>query len=152
MQSSRTKRWVGVGVAAVLCGCLVSAVRGQQAAPKGPTAAQAFKNIQALKEMPADQLMPAMMQYAKDLGVTCDYCHTGADYAADTNPHKKSARAMMLMTQKLNQTEPTLNKKLTCYTCHRGAALPVRSEEEAKARAAGKKPAAAPAATQGGQK
>jgi hypothetical protein len=39
------------------------------------TAAQQFKNIQILKDMPADRLIPAMQFITASLGVDCEYCH-----------------------------------------------------------------------------
>ena len=42
-------------------------------APK--TAEQQFKNIQALKGVPAEQLLPTMQFISASLGVECDFCH-----------------------------------------------------------------------------
>jgi hypothetical protein len=39
------------------------------------TTDQAFKNIQTLKGIPADQLIPTMQFIAASLGVECEYCH-----------------------------------------------------------------------------
>ncbi|HZV59194.1 MAG TPA: hypothetical protein VFF42_02575, partial [Candidatus Eremiobacteraceae bacterium] len=38
-------------------------------------AEEQFKNIQALKGIPADQLIPAMQFISASLGVDCEYCH-----------------------------------------------------------------------------
>src|SRR5258708_12869809 len=50
-----------------------SASQNGAAAPK--TASQQFKNIQVLKDVPADQLIPAMQFITSSLGVDCEYCH-----------------------------------------------------------------------------
>src|SRR6516164_9583771 len=39
------------------------------------TAEQQFKNIQVLKNIPADQLIPSMQFIAASLGVDCEFCH-----------------------------------------------------------------------------
>jgi len=42
----------------------------------GPKLAEEeFKNIQALKGIPADQLIPSMQFIAASLGVECEFCH-----------------------------------------------------------------------------
>src|SRR5689334_2024281 len=41
---------------------------------KPKTATEQFKNIQILKDMPADQLIPAMQFMTASLGVDCEYC------------------------------------------------------------------------------
>ncbi len=55
----------------------------QQSAVK--TTDQAFKNIQSLKGVPADELIPTMQYFSASLGVGCNYCHVeqGADLAFD---------------------------------------------------------------------
>src|SRR6267142_2146487 len=46
------------------------------AAAAGPKLAEEeFKNIQALKGVPADQVIPSMQFIAASLGVECEYCH-----------------------------------------------------------------------------
>ncbi|HEY3283795.1 MAG TPA: photosynthetic reaction center cytochrome c subunit family protein [Armatimonadota bacterium] len=135
MKGTLVPRAAGIFVAAAVLGLLVVRAQGDGEQPKGPTAGQSFKNVQALKDLPADQLMPTMMSYNKALGTTCDHCHVMDDMSKDTKPAKVAARQMILMTQKVNQNEPSLHKKLTCYMCHRGEVEPSGSEEAAKAKA-----------------
>jgi hypothetical protein len=54
----------------------------QSGEPKAPAAAagpklaeKEFKNIQALKGIPAGQVIPSMQFIAASLGVECEYCH-----------------------------------------------------------------------------
>lgn len=131
-------RILGVGLALSLGLTLVVAVRQSVGQEKTPTAAEAYKNIQVLKDLPATQLFPVMQEWNKSLGVTCEYCHVQGDFTKDTKPEHKATRAMVLLTNKLNATEPTLKKKMTCYTCHHGRALPARNEAEAKTKPAPK--------------
>src|SRR5205823_2129369 len=81
---------------------------GQAAAPAVETAGQSkhFKNIQVLKDIPAEQLIPSMQLISGALGRDCSFCHvTGAqnDFASDDKPNKKTAREMMTMTIGINQ-------------------------------------------------
>jgi len=41
----------------------------------GKTAVEVYKNIQVLKDVPADQITPTMRVIARDLDVTCEFCH-----------------------------------------------------------------------------
>jgi photosynthetic reaction center cytochrome c subunit len=86
------------------------------------TAAEAFKNIQVLKDIPADELMPTMRYVAAALGVGCDYCHEADHFDSDEKPTKQRARNMMKMIFAINQDNFNGKREVTCYTCHRGAA------------------------------
>src|ERR1700726_1835682 len=62
-------------------------------APPGvKTAGQAFKNVEVLTDVPADQLMPSMRYITFALGVRCDYCHNQDHFESDEKPAKKRAR------------------------------------------------------------
>jgi hypothetical protein len=101
---------------------------------KPPTAARKFKNIQVLKSLPADQIVPVMHQWSLSLGVGCDFCHVVETTASgqhvgfekDVKPEKAMARKMALMTMRLNKSEKLLDKGATCYMCHHGHAIPER--------------------------
>ena len=95
-----------------------------QPAPAGKTAEQVFKNIQALRGTPADQLFPAMQFIAASLGVECDFCHVEHKFDADDKPAKKTARQMIAMTLAINKDNFNGHKEVTCYSCHRGAHEP----------------------------
>ena len=98
---------------------------------KPETAGKRFKNIKALKDMPADQLIPTMHKYNKDLGVGCDFCHViGPNHTLfekDDKPEKLQARQMILMKNDLNKRYATVKAKVSCWTCHAGKAQPVNS-------------------------
>jgi photosynthetic reaction center cytochrome c subunit len=103
-------------------------------APK--TAEQVFKNIQVLKGVPADQLIPAMQFIAASLGVQCDFCHLENAFDKDDKETKKTARKMMRMMFAINKDNFDGQKEVTCYACHRGAhkpiAIPLIGEEAAE--------------------
>ncbi len=89
------------------------------------TAAQKFKNIQVLKGIPADQLVPSMQFIAASLGVECDFCHVEHAMDKDDKKEKKTARAMISMMMDINEYNFENKREVTCYTCHRGTAHPV---------------------------
>lgn len=89
-----------------------------------PTAEQKFKNIQVLKGVPADQLIPAMQFITSSLGVECEFCHVEHAPDKDDKKTKLAARKMMSMMFAINKSHFEGEREVTCYTCHRGAAHP----------------------------
>jgi hypothetical protein len=128
---------------------------GNTAAPK--LAEEQFKNIKALKGIPADQLIPAMQFIAASLGVECEHCHVEHANEKDDKKAKVTARKMINMVMAINKDNFEGHREVTCYSCHRGAADPVgtpiiKDEEPMPPAAEAKKPgeekAALPAADQ----
>jgi hypothetical protein len=89
------------------------------------TAEQKFKNIQALKGIPADQLIPSMQFIAASLGVECQFCHVGHAMDKDDKKTKLIARKMITMTMAIDTDNFKGEREVTCYTCHRGSVHPV---------------------------
>ena len=89
------------------------------------TASQQFKNIQVLKDVPADQLIPAMQFITSSLGVDCEYCHVEHAFDKDDKKPKVMARKMMEMMITINNENFESHRMVTCYTCHQGGAHPV---------------------------
>ena len=89
------------------------------------TASQQFKNIQVLKDVPADQLIPAMQFITASLGVDCEYCHVEHAFDKDDKKPKVTARKMMEMMITINSENFESHRMVTCYTCHQGGAHPV---------------------------
>ena len=101
----------------------------EQAPPAGTdTAAKKFKNIQILKDLPADQLIPTMRKFNASLGVECNFCHVinpdHTGFEKDDKPTKKMAREMLLMVADMNKREKVLGGRATCFMCHRGSPEP----------------------------
>ena len=88
-------------------------------------AEEQFKNIQVLKGVPADQLIPAMQFITASLGVDCEYCHDHQAMDSDDKKPKKIARQMVTMMFDIDKNNFDGRLEVTCYTCHRGAAKPV---------------------------
>jgi photosynthetic reaction center cytochrome c subunit len=131
MRHSATTKWL-LEIAAIsfvlLCiSCVWAMAQSQSTAPaENPkTAEQQYKNIQVLKDIPADQLIPSMQFISASLGVECDFCHVEHEMQKDDKKEKVTARKMIAMELAINKGNFKNEVEVTCYTCHRGAAHPV---------------------------
>jgi len=117
----------GMVVALIACGVVVRGVRAQggAAASTPKKAEEQFKNIQTLKGIPADQVIPSMQFITASLGVECDFCHVQGAFDKDDKKPKQTARKMMEMMFAINKENFEGHREVTCYSCHRGNAKPV---------------------------
>ena len=95
----------------------------------GQTSAERYKNIQVLKELPADQLHEAMTYMSAVMGGNCQTCHVrGADgemaFEKDDNDHKDAARRMIQMVRAVNAQHFKGEDLVVCATCHQGRREP----------------------------
>jgi photosynthetic reaction center cytochrome c subunit len=93
--------------------------------PAPKLAEEQFKNIQTLKGIPAEQVIPAMQFIAASLGVECAYCHVEHANEKDDKKPKVTARKMINMMMAINKENFEGHREVSCYSCHRGAAQPV---------------------------
>jgi outer membrane lipoprotein-sorting protein len=84
-----------------------------------------YKNVQVLKDIPSDQLIPAMKFVSSALGVRCEYCHVENAFDKDDKKTKQTARKMMQMMFAINANNFDGHQEVTCYSCHRGNPNPV---------------------------
>jgi len=84
-----------------------------------------------LKLLPPENLMQTMGFFKASLGVECSFCHVQGNFASDDNPHKGTAREMIVMAREINTKFPDGKIHVTCYTCHRGATEPLTAPEAA---------------------
>ena len=89
------------------------------------TAALAYRNIQVLRDIPADELIPAMQFITYSLGVECSYCHVEGALEKDEKKTKLTARKMMEMMLTINRENFDSRQVVTCNSCHRGVSRPV---------------------------
>ncbi len=112
-----------------VCGLVMGGANAQSSgAPAAATpkkAEEQFKNIQALKGVPADQLIPAMQFITASLGVECQFCHVDGAFEKDDKKPKETARKMMAMMFAINKDNFEGHREVTCYSCHRGSIDPV---------------------------
>ncbi len=117
----------------VLCLFGMTFARGQNLSPtadqKPPLADDAFKNVQVLRGISVDQFLGTMGFFAASLSLNCTDCHTSesggswARYADDTQL-KDTARRMVVMVNAINKADFGGERKVTCWTCHRGNQRP----------------------------
>jgi len=88
------------------------------------------KNLQILTP---ETYRAAMQSFTQALGVQCDFCHV-QDRSADDKDEKKTARMMLTMVRDLNSKFPDGKQHVTCYTCHRGAQMPLTAPPAADAK------------------
>jgi photosynthetic reaction center cytochrome c subunit len=90
--------------------------------------------VKVLTGLTVPQFEQEMQHFVQAIGVSCGGCHVGrGNFASDENPRKVKARQMIDMTKALNkqffasytpaESESTLGR-VTCFTCHQGAAKP----------------------------
>ena len=95
----------------------------------GPTAAQTYQNVRVLGGVSTERfnhLMAEISQWVAPPAQGCTYCHNPANMASDEKYTKVVARRMIQMTQTINSRWSSHVKQtgVTCYTCHRGNAVP----------------------------
>ena len=122
--------------AIVLLSVIVASTGAQQPATSDKpvkTAAEAFKNVQVLKGMPADQFIRTMKGFTNALGVRCEFCHVTAPgseipgfgaFSKDDIEAKRTARKMILMVGDIREKYFADKEAPTCWTCHRGSKQP----------------------------
>ncbi len=96
---------------------------GNTSAPK--KAEEQYKNIQVLKGIPADQLIPTMQFITASFGVECEFCHVQGAFEKNDKKPKVTARKMMEMMFAINKENFDGHREVTCYSCHRGNQDPV---------------------------
>src|ERR1700686_3219703 len=96
--------------AGTLLACLLGSLMAHgQTTPgqKPPMAEEVFKNVQVLKGIPVNEFLGIMGFFSASLGKSCVDCHDSdsgwENYVADTNPNKRTARAMIGMMNVINK-------------------------------------------------
>jgi photosynthetic reaction center cytochrome c subunit len=116
------------------CALLVlfaTTIRAQQPAqpqaPTGPLAPEKYKDIQVLKDVPADQLDLTMRYFVAATGLQCQTCHmrdqTTGEFAYEKDTRAKTtARNMIRLVQSVNAGD--FGARINCGTCHAGRNQP----------------------------
>jgi len=103
----------------------------RQAKLTGPKAADTYSNVHVLGDLSEQQFARTMLSIkawvAPEAG--CNYCHNAPDYTNDDKYTKRVAREMLKMTRHINTdwTQHVGKTGVTCFTCHRGQAVPART-------------------------
>ena len=98
------------------------------ASADGPKAALAFQNVKVLGDLSVPQFTRLMASISTWISPQdgCAYCHDVTNFALDAKYTKVVARRMLEMTRTINTQWKThvAATGVTCYTCHRGNAVP----------------------------
>jgi len=134
-------------------------LRAQQPAPEtgGQLAGEKYKNVQALKDVPADQIEATMHFIEAATGLRCGDCHVQENgqfaFDKDDKREKTTARDMIKIVRAVNDQFFKGEMRVSCQTCHRGgrpsgtpALSPMLTPEQIAAMA---QPAPAPQAAAG---
>ncbi|MSO19201.1 MAG: photosynthetic reaction center cytochrome c subunit [Acidobacteria bacterium] len=120
--SKKNLRLAAVGIV-MLAGLIAGYVESAMA--QGKMAEEVYKNIQALKGVPAEQVPITMQYFTMALGVTCGNCHVSGANEKDDKEDKVMARKMISMVLDINKGHFAGRGAISCYTCHRGNRAPV---------------------------
>ncbi|WP_219894877.1 photosynthetic reaction center cytochrome PufC [Aquisediminimonas profunda] len=95
----------------------------------GPLATSQYQNVKVLNDLSADEfnrLMGSFNDWVAPKEEGCNYCHNPENMASDEKYQKIVARRMIEMTRHINtEWQPHVKQTgVTCWTCHRGNALP----------------------------
>lgn len=96
--------------------------------PTGDKASTLYQNVQVLGDLSDDQFNQFMASITEWVApeAGCNYCHNPENMASDEIYQKVVARRMIQMTQAINVDWQAHVGQVgaTCYTCHRGQAIP----------------------------
>ncbi|TPG15844.1 photosynthetic reaction center cytochrome c subunit [Sphingomonas koreensis] len=95
----------------------------------GPRASATYQNVKVLGDVSTERfnyMMASITQWVAPPAEGCNYCHNPANMASDEKYTKIVARRMLQMTRAVNSRWVSHVKEtgVTCYTCHRGNAVP----------------------------
>ncbi len=98
------------------------------ASADGPKAKDVYQNVQVLGDLSVGEFVRTMTSITSWIAPQegCAYCHNLQNLAEDSKYTKVVARKMVQMTQHLNVDwkNHVAATGVTCYTCHRGNAVP----------------------------
>ena len=93
-----------------------------------PSVNEVFKNVQVLNDISAGELSRLMQALSTWVAPVegCDYCHNPDKLESDEKYTKVVARRMLQMTRQINTNWKAHvgGTGVTCWTCHRGQAVP----------------------------
>jgi Photosynthetic reaction centre cytochrome C subunit len=73
-----------------------------------------------------DDVASRMQGWSRSLGVECTHCHVAGRWSDQTVPAYAFAQRMVRMVNAVNAGPLAALGAVTCWTCHRGRAIPAR--------------------------
>ena len=96
--------------------------------PSGIKSSKAYENVKVLGDLDSNEFLRLMTSITEWVAPEegCTYCHSDENLADDSKYTKIVARRMLQMTAHINASwQPHVAQTgVTCYTCHRGKAVP----------------------------
>jgi hypothetical protein len=120
------------GTIALVAAAMTCTAAGAQPPRRPPP----LQNLKVLTGWDGPQVREEMRRITTALGVQCDYCHVQGNFGSDEKRPKRIARRMLEMTLAVNREQFATHApapgesrlgRVTCYTCHQGAAIPKAS-------------------------
>jgi photosynthetic reaction center cytochrome c subunit len=100
----------------------------EPADPEAPPASEVFVNVKVLNDLNAAEFSRVMQAFATWVAPEqgCDFCHNPDKLESDEKYPKIVARRMIEMTRNINTNwkAHVAETGVTCWTCHRGQAVP----------------------------
>jgi hypothetical protein len=103
---------------------VIPAVGGAPFSSENRLSGEVYGDVRNYRDVPANGLRQIMEAYSRDLGVGCDYCHVQGEWADDAKLMKLLSRRMFEIQEGLESQYLGTVGALSCWTCHRGNALP----------------------------
>jgi photosynthetic reaction center cytochrome c subunit len=95
---------------------------------ESPPASEVFVNVKVLGDLSATEFSRLMQAFSTWVAPVegCDYCHNAENLESDEKYPKVVARRMIEMTRRINTDwkKHVGETGVTCWTCHRGQAVP----------------------------
>ena len=95
---------------------------------EAPPASEVFENVKVLNDLSATEFSRVMQAFTTWVAPKegCDFCHNPDKLESDEKYPKVVARRMIEMTRKINTDwkQHVGETGVTCWTCHRGEAVP----------------------------
>lgn len=106
-------------------------------ADTGPRASETYQNVKVLGDISTERFNYEMAQITQWIAPPeqgCNYCHNPNNMASDEKYTKVVARRMLQMTRNVNTrwASHVQQTGVTCWTCHRGNAVPAYKWAEAE--------------------
>ena len=116
---------------------LLAVLWASSALAQPPRQGPRLENIKILAGWTGTEVRDEMRRMSEAVGVKCDHCHVQGNFASDEKRAKHTGGRMLQLTLALNAEffrtpQPAAGEsklgRVTCYTCHQGAATPKRAE------------------------
>jgi len=96
--------------------------------PEAPPISEVFENVRVLNDLTVNEFAQTMQALATWVAPEqgCEFCHNPENLASDEKYTKVVARRMLQMTRDINTNwkQHVSTTGVTCWTCHRGQAVP----------------------------